>query len=72
VSFITWPKLGHAGYLQVHGLFNLFDSDNDGKISKGDFDSCLGRNPLLIALFVPGFLRKGLSEGGDRMLEVVS
>ena len=65
------PKLDLAGYLQVHGLFNLFDSDNDGKISKDDFDSCLRRNPLLIALFLPGFLHKGLSEAGDRMLEEV-
>ncbi|KAG6665488.1 hypothetical protein I3843_02G142200 [Carya illinoinensis] len=53
----------------VHGLFNLFDSDNDGKISKDDFDSCLRKNPLLIALFLPCLLHKGFSETGVRTLE---
>lgn len=38
-------------YLQIRELFKLFDSDNDGKISKDDFVTCLRRNPLLIALF---------------------
>ncbi|XP_062154698.1 lysophospholipid acyltransferase LPEAT2 [Alnus glutinosa] len=66
------PAMPDLNADEVHGLFNLFDSDNDGKISKGDFDSCLGRNPLLLALFLPGFRRKGLSEAGNRMLEVVS
>ncbi|XP_040999443.1 lysophospholipid acyltransferase LPEAT2-like [Juglans microcarpa x Juglans regia] len=46
---------------EVHGLFNLLDSDNDGKISKDDFDSCLRKNPLLIALFLPCLLHKGFS-----------
>ncbi|KAE9615560.1 putative plasmalogen synthase [Lupinus albus] len=35
----------------VHELFELFDNDNDGRINKDDFLSCLRRNPLLIALF---------------------
>ncbi|XP_061347329.1 lysophospholipid acyltransferase LPEAT2-like [Gastrolobium bilobum] len=38
---------------EVHELFVLFDNNNDGKIDKGDFLSCLRRNPLLIALFKP-------------------
>ncbi|KAB1200891.1 Lysophospholipid acyltransferase LPEAT2 [Morella rubra] len=56
---------------EAHGLFNLFDSNHDGKISKDDFDSCLRRYPLLIALFFPCFLHKGLSDAGDRMLEEI-
>ncbi|XP_061346978.1 lysophospholipid acyltransferase LPEAT2 [Gastrolobium bilobum] len=38
---------------EVHELFVLFDNNNDGKIDKGDFLSCLRRNPLLIALLKP-------------------
>lgn len=65
------PAIPDLNVDEVHGLFNLFDSDNDGKISKDDFDSCLRRNPLLIAFFLPGFLHEGLSEASDRMLEEV-
>ncbi|KAK7274634.1 hypothetical protein RIF29_15730 [Crotalaria pallida] len=36
---------------EVHGLFELFDKDNDGRINKDDFLSCLKSNPLLIAFF---------------------
>ncbi|KAI4354950.1 hypothetical protein L6164_003770 [Bauhinia variegata] len=38
---------------EVHELFVLFDNDNNGRVSKEDFLSCLKRNPLLIALFTP-------------------
>jgi lysophosphatidylcholine acyltransferase/lyso-PAF acetyltransferase len=32
-------------------LFETFDIDNDDKISKDDFMSCLARFPFMIALF---------------------
>jgi lysophosphatidylcholine acyltransferase/lyso-PAF acetyltransferase len=32
-------------------LFETFDIDNDDKISKYDFMSCLARFPFMIALF---------------------
>ncbi|KAA3462183.1 lysophospholipid acyltransferase LPEAT2 isoform X1 [Gossypium australe] len=54
---------------EVHGLLNLFDSNNDGRISRDDFITCLRKNPLLIALFSPRLLQKDFSRGGDRMLE---
>ncbi|KAG5021979.1 hypothetical protein JHK82_017856 [Glycine max] len=38
---------------EVHEFFMLFDNDNDGRIDKNDFLSCLRRNPLLIAFFTP-------------------
>ncbi|THG15027.1 hypothetical protein TEA_013933 [Camellia sinensis var. sinensis] len=47
---------------EIHELFKLFDTDNDGKISKDDFSTCLRRNPLLIALFSPKLIHKNLSE----------
>ncbi|PHT39880.1 Lysophospholipid acyltransferase LPEAT2 [Capsicum baccatum] len=43
---------------EIHGLFNLFDADGDGKISRDDFIVCLRRYPLLIALFSPCLLRQ--------------
>ena len=43
--------------LQIHELFLLFDTDSDGSISKNDFNMCLRKNPLLIALFSPQLLR---------------
>ncbi|PON41216.1 Parvalbumin [Parasponia andersonii] len=43
---------------EVHELFDLFDIDNNGKISKDEFLTCLRKNPLLIALFSPCFLQK--------------
>ncbi|KAJ7962275.1 Lysophospholipid acyltransferase [Quillaja saponaria] len=56
---------------EVHNLFMLYDADNDGKVSKDEFLSCLRRNPLLIALFSPSLLGKGLSGGSDGMLEEI-
>ncbi|KAI5421501.1 Lysophospholipid acyltransferase lpeat2, variant 3 [Lathyrus oleraceus] len=53
----------------VHGLFMLLDEDNDEKIYKDDFLSCLRRNPLLIALFTP---QPELKEScGNGVLEIV-
>jgi lysophosphatidylcholine acyltransferase/lyso-PAF acetyltransferase len=62
------PAIPDLNADEVHGLFNLFDSDSDGKISKDDFNTCLRKNPLLIALFLHCWLHKGLPEAGDRML----
>ncbi|XP_039062674.1 lysophospholipid acyltransferase LPEAT2-like isoform X2 [Hibiscus syriacus] len=57
---------------QVNGLFNLFDTDNDGRISRDDFVSCLRKNPLLIALFSPRLLQKDFPKlAGDRMPEEI-
>ncbi|XWS32266.1 hypothetical protein CRYUN_Cryun23aG0145400 [Craigia yunnanensis] len=56
---------------EIHGQFNLFDTDNDGRISKDDFFSCLRKNPLLIALFSPLLLQKDLSKAGVRMPEEI-
>ncbi|KAK8487273.1 hypothetical protein V6N13_093452 [Hibiscus sabdariffa] len=55
---------------EVNGLFDLFDTDNDGRISRDDFVSCLRKNPLLIALFSPRLLQKDFPNG-DRMLEEI-
>ncbi|KAK2353897.1 lysophospholipid acyltransferase LPEAT1 [Trifolium repens] len=38
---------------EVHDLFVLFDVDKDGRIYKDEFLSCLRRNPLLVAIFIP-------------------
>lgn len=54
------PAMGNLSDDEVHGLFNLFDGDGDGQISKGDFVNCLRRNPVLIALFSPHFMHKDL------------
>ncbi|KAJ7007488.1 hypothetical protein NC653_006506 [Populus alba x Populus x berolinensis] len=58
------------GY-EIHELFNVFDTDGDGIVSKDSFISCLRRNPLLIALFAPCLVHKDSSQGGYRILEVV-
>ncbi|KAI3796579.1 hypothetical protein L1987_39257 [Smallanthus sonchifolius] len=52
------PAMGSLSDDEVHGLFDLFDGDGDGRISRGDFVNCLRRNPLLIALFSYHFLHK--------------
>ncbi|TYJ08719.1 hypothetical protein E1A91_A11G093000v1 [Gossypium mustelinum] len=54
---------------EVQGLFNLFDTDNDGRISRDDFFYCLRKNPLVVAIFSPRLLRKNLSKAGDKMLD---
>ncbi|KAE8665840.1 Detected protein of confused Function [Hibiscus syriacus] len=53
---------------EVHGLFGLFDTDTDGRMSRDDF---LRKNPLLIAVFSPRLLRKKLSKARDKMLEEI-
>ncbi|GLT84478.1 hypothetical protein SLE2022_027050 [Rubroshorea leprosula] len=62
------PTIPDMNYEEIHGLFNLFDMDKDGRISKDDFFSCLRKNPLLIALFSPCLARKELSKDGDMVL----
>lgn len=47
----------------LHHLFHLFDADEDGRISRDDFMTCLRRNPLLIALFA-----SSISEGFNELL----
>ena len=61
----------YIGWLQVGELFDLFDIDKDGKISKDEFISCLRKNPLLIALFSPCLLQKNLSEDSNRLREEI-
>ncbi|KAL0379609.1 UNVERIFIED_CONTAM: Lysophospholipid acyltransferase LPEAT2 [Sesamum angustifolium] len=58
-------------YDEIHGLFSLFDMDNDGKISKDDFVSCLRRCPLLIALFAPKLLQRSSSIATQSLVEEV-
>ncbi|PIA49737.1 hypothetical protein AQUCO_01300469v1 [Aquilegia coerulea] len=63
-----------SGYIlkqQIHDFFTLFDTDNDGKISKDDFLICLKKNPLLVALFSPGLIQRDVLEAGDEQLEAV-
>lgn len=54
---------------EVHNLFMLFDDNNDGRIDKDDFLSCLRRNPLLIAFFIPQPQQKGLDV--NEVIEIV-
>ncbi|KAL5792524.1 hypothetical protein ACOSP7_001118 [Xanthoceras sorbifolium] len=56
---------------EIHGLFNLFDNDGDGRVSREDFLSCLRRNPLLVALFSTSLKHKDLSDAGKRTLEEI-
>nr|GEZ70362.1 lysophospholipid acyltransferase LPEAT2 [Tanacetum cinerariifolium]GFB96304.1 lysophospholipid acyltransferase LPEAT2 [Tanacetum cinerariifolium] len=58
------PAIGSISTDEIHGLFNLFDGDADGRISKADFVTCLRRNPLLIALFAPHVINKDLDTNG--------
>ncbi|XP_030511458.2 lysophospholipid acyltransferase LPEAT2 [Rhodamnia argentea] len=51
---------------EIHELFELFDEDGDGRVSKDDFVSCLRRNPLLIALFSHCLQHDDSLEDSDR------
>ncbi|GER31276.1 calcineurin B subunit-related [Striga asiatica] len=53
---------------EVQGLFSLFDTDNDGRICREDFRSCLRRHPLLIALFAPKLLHRNPPIPADQSL----
>ncbi|KAF5811695.1 putative plasmalogen synthase [Helianthus annuus] len=55
---------------EIQALFELFDVDGDGRISKDDFITCLRRNPLLIAHFNHLFMHKDLDaeRGLDEMV----
>ncbi|KAK6920213.1 EF-hand domain [Dillenia turbinata] len=46
---------------EIHELFDLFDSNGDGRICRDDFTTCLRKNPLLIALFSPILLHNDLT-----------
>ncbi|KAL1543470.1 Lysophospholipid acyltransferase lpeat2 [Salvia divinorum] len=56
---------------EIHGLFSLFDVDNDGMISRDDFISCLRRHPLLVALFAPILLHRGSSIADRNLVEEI-
>ncbi|KAL3649504.1 Lysophospholipid acyltransferase lpeat2 [Castilleja foliolosa] len=56
---------------EINGLFGLFDVDGDGRISMNDFQSCLKRYPLLIALFAPKLLHRGSFIADQRLVEVL-
>ncbi|XP_042050386.1 lysophospholipid acyltransferase LPEAT2-like [Salvia splendens] len=56
---------------EIHGLFSLFDVDNDDRVSRDDFISCLRRHPLLIALFAPKLLHRGSSIADQNLVEEV-
>ncbi|KAD3069174.1 hypothetical protein E3N88_37054 [Mikania micrantha] len=54
------PMIPDLATSEIQALFELFDNDGDGKISKDDFNTCLRRNPLLIAHFNHHFMHKVL------------
>ncbi|KAK9147675.1 hypothetical protein Scep_006432 [Stephania cephalantha] len=65
------PAIPEICDAEIRGLFNLFDIDGDGMISKDDFILCLQRNPLLVALFRPRLANKDLHVSGYGMLQRV-
>ncbi|CAN1332428.1 Lysophospholipid acyltransferase LPEAT2 [Linum perenne] len=55
---------------EVRGLFKLFDLEGKGKVSKDDFNTCLRKNPILIALFAGCVARRDTdAEEGALLLE---
>ncbi|KAK9910655.1 hypothetical protein M0R45_034609 [Rubus argutus] len=65
------PAIPDLNEDEIHELFNLFDTDCDGRISKDEFFTYLGRNPLLIALFSPCLQNKDFSEDDNRLVEEI-
>lgn len=63
------PVISDMSNGEMHELFTSFDIDNDGKVSKDDFMTCLKRNPLLVALFSPSLVQRDILEAIDRRLE---
>ncbi|XP_022872374.1 lysophospholipid acyltransferase LPEAT2-like [Olea europaea var. sylvestris] len=57
---------------EIQRLFSLFDMDEDGRISKDDFLTCLQKHPLLIAIFSPRLLHRGSSIAEDIVVEEVA
>ncbi|CAI9781561.1 unnamed protein product [Fraxinus pennsylvanica] len=57
---------------EIQGLFSFFDMDEDGRISKDDFLTCLRKYPLLIAVFSPRLLHRGLSIAEEMVVEEVA
>ncbi|CAH1448021.1 lysophospholipid acyltransferase LPEAT2 [Lactuca sativa] len=66
----TSPAIPNLAMSEIHALFDLFDTDGDGRISKDDFFTCLRRNPLLIAHFNHHFMHKDLNAatGSEEMV----
>ncbi|KAF9614793.1 hypothetical protein IFM89_020647 [Coptis chinensis] len=56
---------------EMHELFSIFDTANDGNVSKDDFMTCMRRNPLLVALISPSSMHRDLLEAGDGKLHEV-
>ncbi|KAF5731684.1 lysophospholipid acyltransferase LPEAT2-like [Tripterygium wilfordii] len=56
---------------EIEELFNLFDMDGDGSVSRDDFNTCLRKNPLLIALFSASLLSGNSSRTDDNVLEEI-
>ncbi|KAK9274316.1 hypothetical protein L1049_019130 [Liquidambar formosana] len=65
------PAIPDLNKDEIHELFNLLDTDSDGRVSKDDFITGLRKNPLLIALFSPRLLQKDFNSAGDRILEEI-
>ncbi|GJY62958.1 lysophospholipid acyltransferase LPEAT2-like protein [Tanacetum coccineum] len=57
----TRPAIPNMDTNEICALFDLFDTDGDGRISKDDFMTCLRKNPLLIAHFNHHFVHKDLN-----------
>ncbi|KAF5732989.1 lysophospholipid acyltransferase LPEAT2-like [Tripterygium wilfordii] len=56
---------------EIHELFKLFDVDGDESVSRDEFNTCLRKNPLLIALFSASLLAGNSWRTGDDLLEEI-
>lgn len=66
------PVIPDLNQAEIRDLFSLLDMDNDGKVSKDDFMTCMRKNPLLIAVFSWHLRHKDLLGAGTaRMLEEI-